>query len=196
MDILGLRLLLLCFLIVSCNYNEGNKLSYVKYKIGRPDPFDTMKIETKGNVYFIDNQKLNISFSQSRQGAFLQLTAENCESETILDLEVGATVNFKCGSYPILGERISVLDMKSFFLNGTEYKIYKLSNESGNSYLYSSVTFWFRDTIALIRVGQGEYFELNGFNPKLVKLIKDDLDFSELRPIPPAPPVPKFDDKY
>lgn len=196
MEFLGLRLLLLCLLVVSCNNKEENTLSYVKYKIGNSDPLDTMKIETKGNVFLVNDQKLSINFNQSNQGEFIQLTSESCVSETILDLKVGEISDFTCGSaYPILGERISVLDIKSFFLNGTEYRIFKLFNESGDSYLKSSTTFWLRNTIALIKVGQGEYFELNGVNPQLVKLIKDDLDFSELRPIPPTPPVPKLEDK-
>lgn len=192
----GPRSLVLFLLLVSCNNKEDNILSYIKYKIGNSDPLDTMNIETKGDVFLIDDQKLSINFNQSSHGEFIKLTAENCDSETILDLKVGEISDFKCGSvYPILGERISVLDIKSIFLNDTEYRIYKLFNESGDSYLGSSTTFWFRNTIALIKVGQGEYFELNGVNPQLVELIKEDLDFSELRPIPPAPPVPKLEDK-
>jgi len=196
MELLGLRLLVFCLLVVSCNNKEENTLAYLKYKIGNSVPLDTMKIVTKGNIYSINDQKLNIYFNQGNQGEHIQLTAVGCDSETILDLKIGEVSDFTCGSaYPILGERISVLDIKSFFLNGTEYRIYKLFNESNDSYLKSSTTFWHRNTIALIKVGQGEYFELKGVNPKLVKLIKEDLDFSELRPIPPTPPVPKLEDK-
>lgn len=190
MGLCRLKIVFLCILLVSCNTNREATLTYLKFSIGKTVPIDSMNIVKTKNVYSIKDK--NIYINHNIQGESLQLQADGCMSETTLNLKIGKVVDFKCGSiYPFFGERITVLDIKSFYINDEEYRVYKLFNEIGDSYLNSSTLFLIgKNTLALILIREGEYYELKDWNPDLIKLIKEDLDFSEMWPIPPPPPPP------
>ena len=93
-----------------------------------------------------------------------------------------------------MGERVTVLDKKLFSTGDTEYTVFKLYNEIGSSDLKSSTVFWVQNHgIAMIKLSEGEYFVVDNWKPDLIKKVREDLNFSELWPIPAAPPPPNFE---
>ena len=51
--------------------------------------------------------------------------------------------------------------------------------------------FWVQNHgIIMVKLNQGRYLVAEGWKPKLIKEIKQDVDFSELWPIPATPPAP------
>lgn len=196
MELLGLNAVILSLIMVCCKSElESLTLSYYKYTIGDSVSKDTIEMLKKGDIFTINDREVNITFSVLKNT--LSVYSRNCNDSMVLSLNVGESSKWACNSiFPIFGEKISLLDTKSFTSDGKEYKVFKVFNHEGNSYLNSTTTFWLEDnTLLLISLGEGEYMELEGYNSRLVNLVKKDLSFSGLFPIPPLPPPPPIIDE-
>lgn len=197
MGILGLRIIAIYLLSMCCSSNEVCHYTLMKYKIDRSAPIDSMIITVKGGKYCSQSKKNNaynkFKFDYAHQK--LRFKPENCPTETKISLKVGEVKDVKCGPiFPFVGERVTILDKKVFYSAGQEYTIFKLYNEIGDSNLNNSTVFWVKNhCIIMIKLNWGEYYVIDNWNSDLIRKVKQDLDFSELWPIPPAPPAPQFE---
>lgn len=187
----GLVLLTSCF--ICCTSSLSSVRTFYKYSIGQDLAIDSMHLVIQDNSYYLNGKSMEIRFSEYGNDETMFIDIDGCSSESELNLIRGEEVDLGCdGIYPIIGRKVSVLDVKSFQLTETKYTIYKLFNESGDSYLNSSTTFWLIGYgVILIKLSGGKYFEVKGLNSDLLQLLKDDLDFSELWPIPELPLPPE-----
>lgn len=197
MEFLELRMIIVVaayMLIVGCNTEEICSYTLLEYKIGDPVAIDSMKIDVKEDEYFINigNVNTNIHFEIREDIGSLIFIPENCSDGTIIALKVGEVKDINCKPmYPFIGERITILDKKEYIVENYEYTIFKIFNEIGVSNLKSSTMFWVQNHgIIMVKLNQGRYLVAEGWKPKLIKEIKQDVDFSELWPIPATPPAP------
>lgn len=199
MDFLGLRIAIICLVIMGCSTQGDRTYTFLKYKIGNPIPLDTMVVNIKRDVYCVDYDSLKLNslncFKISANQERLHIKPEHCQVEIQIPLKVGEVRDIECEPiFPFVGERVTVLDKKVFSTGDTEYTVFKLYNEIGSSDLKSSTVFWVQNHgIAMIKLNEGEYFVVDECKPDLIKKVREDLNFSELWPIPAAPPPPNFE---
>lgn len=199
MDFLGLRIAIICVIIMGCGERGGRTHIFVKYKIGNPIPLDTMLVNIKRGVYCVDYEAFGLNsmncfnIEESQEG--LRVKLEHCQDEMQIVFKVEDVRDIECEPiYPFVGERVTILSQKLFSVGDTEYTVYKLYNEIGASDLKSSTVFWVQNHgIVMIKLNEGEYFVVDEWKPNLIKKVREDLNFSELWAIPAAPPPPSFE---
>ena len=198
MDFLGLKMVVICLFLAGCSAQEVHNYTFLKYEIGNPIPRDTLEVIVKGDTYCIGYEMINgiNCFEIDDYQESLRLKPAHCEAETLIALKIGEASDIGCEPvFPFVGERVTILDKKVFSTSGTEYTVFKLYNEIGASDLKSSTLFWVQNHgVAMIKLGAGEYFVVEDWKTDLIKEVKEDLNFSELWPIPAAPPPPVFED--
>jgi hypothetical protein len=158
-----------------------------------------MVVNIRRDVYCVDYDRLGLDllncFKIDDNQERLRIKPEYCQVEMQIALKVGEVRDIECEPiFPFVGERITVLDKKAFSVGGTEYNVFKLYNEIGSSDIKSSTVFWVQNHgIAMIKLNEGEYFVVDEWKADLIKKVREDLNFSELWPIPAAPPPPNFE---
>lgn len=202
-------LIIIGLLINSCTSNQ-NEYVYI-YNGYYVNDFDLDKgelgmiqllensLETGGSYYQImKNEMVQDSFIVIEKEDTLIYKTPNCDEVTRIILMDELHNNNNCTSvYPFFLESITLLDVKKIKISGVIYEILKLSNESNED---SSCIYWLKGFgIIMIIVPHGAYYQLETVNNKelpwqlILNEMKQDLDFSQLRKIPPAPPPPDME---
>lgn len=201
MELLGLRLAIICLILSGCFKEkvDENTFTYYKFKIGEQNPIDSIKIIEKNDEFSIEvpKEKKFQPFVLYEKNNKLHFKSTSCNAEEEIKLQVGVELDNRCEAIvPFIGERITVLDMKFFYVENEKYEVYKISNIVGTSFLNSSTIFWLKEKgIVLITLQEGEYYELRECDRLVIDLITADKSFSELWPMAPAPPAPTFEEK-
>lgn len=200
MELLGLRLAVICLILSGCFMEkvDENTFTYYKFKIGEQTPIDSFKISVKNDTFSIEEPKGKnfqpfVLFEKNNK---LHFKSASCNAEEEIKLQVGVELDNKCEAIiPFIGERITVLDKKFFYVENEKYEVFKISNIVGISFLNSSTIFWLKGKgIVLITLQEGEYYELRECDRLIIGLITADKRFSELWPMPPVPPAPTFEE--
>ena len=196
------RLNILWFLLLpNCTPSVDNTFVYEAYIIGQNRVIDSIIIDSNktGNLtnYWISESSYvsadSFSIAENKEMLILQLSS--CNEDIKIRFVDALENNNNCRSiYPFFLESITLLDSQDVTVANKKYKVLKLSNES---YSESSVVFWLEGFgILLIGMENGKYYILNEVNNSeipwkaILTHIVEDIDFSELRPIPPTPPLP------
>ena len=196
------RLNILWFLLLSsCTPSVDNTFVYEAYIIGQNRVIDSIIIDSNktGNLtnYWISESSYisadSFSIAENKEMLILQLSS--CNEDIKIRFVDALVNNNNCRSiYPFFLESITLLDSKDIIIANKKYNVLKLSNES---YSESSVVFWLQGFgILLIGMENGKYYILNEVNNSeipwkaILTHIVEDIDFSELRPVPPTPPLP------
>lgn len=93
MDFLGLRIAIICLIIVGCSTQGDRTYTFLKYKIGNPIPLDTMVVNIKGDAYCVDYDMLKLNslncFKIDDYQERLRFKPEHCQVEMQITLKVG-----------------------------------------------------------------------------------------------------------
>jgi len=197
MEFWRLKFGLFLFLILGCATQQSRVNVYQRFLVGvgRSEALDSMDVyQNKNSFRFQYGAKEVTSFELYSENDLLVFKSKSCPNKTIIKLEIGKTVQNQCQSiYPFIGSKITVLDYREFQVDNTNFQVYFLFNDVGDSYLYSSGLFFVKDLgVILITLYEGQYYELKGTNRELLMLIKTDDSFSKMFKIPKLPPVPQI----
>jgi len=197
MEFLGLNIVLILLLVTGCTCQEDEWRMLVKYQIGDATPMDTMLLKVQGEKICIESSSVYqpgcFTFYEKHNN--LYISRSDCQSLTKVPLKVGEVIDFICEPFdPFMGRSIWVLDQKAFHVKSVEYNVFKLGNENYSTHSGTTI-FWLSNYgVVLIELnGTGSYYVLQGNKVELLEKLREDLDFSDLRPIPPLPPLPPED---
>lgn len=194
-------IVLLVFLLASCTLSVDNTFVYHGYIIGEYTIYDKIILNVNEREKYRKFKILESSYIAKDSFVIVEhddmliLKISSCNRWTSIRFVDDYVNNNKCRSiYPFFLESITLLDTMRVAISGKDYHVLKLSNES---YTNSSAIFWLQGFgIILMRLEQGKCYLLKKVNNSdmpweaILNKVVENLDFSELWPIPPLPPEP------